>query len=101
MDEYGVLVRFQEISETCCFQDATVDIYILNIYNIYLMRSRKPGDEHSLLLKISIEELAILDEKAKALGLDRSSFLRFVIRTADVSGVTTRLVVPKSKEDER
>ena len=65
------------------------------------MRSRKPGDEHQPALKISLEELAILDEKAKALGLDRSSFLRFVIRTADVSGVTTRLVVPKSKEDEQ
>jgi hypothetical protein len=56
------------------------------------MASRKE-DGHSLLLNLSLEELAMLDEKAGMLGLDRSSFLRFVIRTADVSSVTTLLRV--------
>ncbi len=56
---------------------------------------KKSGEGHSLLLNLSLEEKAILDEKAEALGLDRSAFLRFLIRTADVSTVTTALKVSK------
>jgi hypothetical protein len=44
---------------------------------------------------MSREEKAILDEKKGVLGHDRSSFLRFLIRTADVSTMTTALKMSK------
>ena len=68
-----------------------------HVTGVIMADRKKSGDGHSLLLNLSLEEKAILDEKAGVLGLDRSSFLRFLIRTADVFTVTTCLRVSKKE----
>ncbi len=42
-------------------------------------------------LRLSKEESRMLKEKADALGLDRASFLRMLIKTVDVSRFQERL----------
>jgi uncharacterized protein (DUF1778 family) len=42
-------------------------------------------------LRLSKEERQMLKEKADALGLDRASFIRMLIKTADVSQFKERL----------